>query len=69
MFATGWALKRLYKFVLKRLLGRALKNELDLEQVRCRRLRVWCLAPVLARVALDVGVGLCGAARLCALAS
>jgi hypothetical protein len=36
MFASGWALKRLYKFVLKRLLGKVLKNELDLAQVRHR---------------------------------
>ena len=40
MFATGWALKRLYKFVLKRLLGRVLKNELDLEQVCATHFRV-----------------------------
>eukprot|EP00854_Cymbomonas_tetramitiformis_P012079 gene12079-14272_t len=31
--STGWALKRLYKFVLKQLLGRVLKNELDLDQL------------------------------------
>ncbi|GBG84037.1 hypothetical protein CBR_g37914 [Chara braunii] len=30
---SGWALKRVYKFVLKRLLGRLLKNELDLKQL------------------------------------
>eukprot|EP00976_Prorocentrum_cordatum_P025283 513497-Prorocentrum_minimum.AAC.3 len=33
MFNTGWALNRIYKFVLKRLLGRILKNELDPEQL------------------------------------
>eukprot|EP00192_Tetraselmis_astigmatica_P018980 CAMPEP_0117698070 /NCGR_PEP_ID=MMETSP0804-20121206/29571_1 /TAXON_ID=1074897 /ORGANISM="Tetraselmis astigmatica, Strain CCMP880" /LENGTH=233 /DNA_ID=CAMNT_0005512373 /DNA_START=688 /DNA_END=1386 /DNA_ORIENTATION=+ len=33
MFSTDWAVKRLLKFVLKRNLGRLLKNEVDLEQL------------------------------------
>jgi|AntAceMinimDraft_12_1070368.scaffolds.fasta_scaffold12248_2 autophagy-related protein 2 len=29
----AWALRRLFKFVLKRALGRVLQNELNLEQL------------------------------------
>eukprot|EP00898_Chlorokybus_atmophyticus_P006013 jgi/Chlat1/6412/Chrsp45S06026 len=33
MLSANWALKRLYKFALKRALGKVLQNELDLEQL------------------------------------
>lgn len=33
MFSTSWAMKRVYKFLLKRLLGKLLVNEIDLEQL------------------------------------
>jgi autophagy-related protein 2 len=31
--ASSWAMKRVYKFLLKRLLGKLLVNEIDLEQL------------------------------------
>ena len=30
---SRWALRRVYKFILKRLLGNILRNELDMEQL------------------------------------